>query len=137
MAETWVMYAVFGLTVSYSNMLCRQLQRDRINVPDQQKTDATLFIKKRWGPTCSLYQHIAVKLFASGTATCLFSPNEDVPAVKPFSHLSGEAMIENLGSKEKRQVTLRCCRCERKLGPRIERKHLICRIWQVSLEKHS
>lgn len=48
------MYAVFGLTVSYSNMLCRQLQRDRINVPDQQKTDATLFIKKGGGQHAAL-----------------------------------------------------------------------------------
>lgn len=76
--RTWklksVLYAVFCLTINYTNTPCRQLQRDIINVSDQQKTDVILFIKR---PTCSLYQCITVKLFASGTATCLFSFNKD------------------------------------------------------------
>lgn len=65
------------LAINYTNTLCRQLQRDIINVSDQQKTDVILFIKR---PTCSLYQCITVKLFASGTATCLFSFNKDFQA---------------------------------------------------------
>lgn len=33
------------LTAGYNNTPCRQLQRPVINVPDQQKADATLFIR--------------------------------------------------------------------------------------------
>lgn len=55
--------------VSDTNTLCRQLQRDIINVSDQQKTDVILFIKR---PPCSLYPCITEKLFAPGTATCVF-----------------------------------------------------------------
>lgn len=67
-----------------------QLQRDIINVPDQQKTDAVLFIK---GPVCRLDQRISLKLFAAGAATCLFSENKD--AYRPIR-------VFYLGSKEQR-----------------------------------
>lgn len=74
-----------------------QLQRDIINVPDQQKTDAVLLIK---GPVCKLDQHTTVKLFAAGAATCLFSENKD--AYRPIR-------VFYLGSKEQR-----CCSSSKK-----------------------
>lgn len=63
------LYAALCLAINYSNSLQRQLQRDIINVSDQQKTDVILFIKR---PPCTLYPCITLKLFASGTATRLF-----------------------------------------------------------------
>lgn len=67
-----------------------QLQRDIINVPVQQKTDAVLFRK---GPVCELDQRITLKLFAAGAATCLFSENKDA---------YGPIRVFYLGSKEQR-----------------------------------
>lgn len=60
---------MFCLTINYTNSACRQLQKDIINVSDQQKTDVILFTKR---PPCSPYTSITEKLFASGTATCRF-----------------------------------------------------------------
>lgn len=82
-----------------------QLQRDIINVPDQQKTDAVLFIK---GPVCKLDQHITLKLFAAGAATCLFSQNKDA-----YRHIRAFY----LGSKEQRYYSSSKKKKKEKSGP--------------------
>lgn len=101
------------LTVGYDNTPRMQLQRGVINVPDQQKADATLFIRVRGGGPkreegYNLHQHIAAKLFASGATTCLFSPSREE---------SWAATRKTSNSRRRR-----ACRCERKIWVRTIRK---------------
>lgn len=59
------------------SMYCADTHKGIINVPDQHKTGALLFIKVA---ACNFYQWNTVKLFAWGTTTCLFSENKDASA---------------------------------------------------------
>lgn len=132
------MYAVLFLTINYTNTLCRQLQRDIINVSDQQKTDVILFIKR---PTCSLYQCITVKLFASGTATCLFFLTR-ISRLMSLSYLSSKTQRgENQTSNAKRwhlQLMLWHYRFDRKVWPSLPGKtwftSSFCCIWTPTKE---
>lgn len=105
MRQQWELFSgslCFRLIDSHTKV---QLQRDIINVPDQQKTDAVLFVK---GPVCKLDQHITLKLFATGAATCLFSENKD-----PYRHIRAFY----LGSKEQRYYSSSKKKKKEKSGP--------------------
>lgn len=108
--------------------LCRQLQRDIINVSDQQKTDVILFIKR---PPCSLYPCITEKLFAPGTATCVFLLTR-MSRLMILSYLSSETQR---GENEKMIFTLMLghCRYYRKIRPLLLGKDLIQNFIMVQL----